>query len=158
MLHYLNRNRTVFSITYAIGCHSQSKKLSCISRKTTTSTEHLGIPIRARPEICRRGDGAFWVWAVRMRDLPYAFFDLGWSIMWGMHQNVNKLAECHICFKKFKHKYALKFHIKQVHEGSTKVQCPACLKLVYNNYSLKNIWLCILHQCFNYSPLCSFDC
>ena len=54
-----------------------------------------------------------------------------------MHLNKDKQTKCRICSKRFKHKYALKFHIRQVHECSTKVTCPTCFKLVYNKYSLK---------------------
>lgn len=51
-----------------------------------------------------------------------------------MHQKRRKPAVCEECGKGFKHKYALKFHERQVHEGATKVQCQKCGKSVYNKY------------------------
>lgn len=55
-----------------------------------------------------------------------------------MHFVYDKVCECHVCSRKFKHKHALKFHIKQVHEKKTRVQCTACGKTLYNKYVLKN--------------------
>lgn len=54
-----------------------------------------------------------------------------------IHLTKNKNVKCSHCPSKFKHKYALKFHIQQVHESSTRVRCPNCWKILYNKYSLK---------------------
>jgi len=43
---------------------------------------------------------------------------------------------CKICGKGFKHNHALKFHNRQVHEGSTRVRCHLCGKILYNKYAL----------------------
>jgi|688.fasta_scaffold1108350_1 hypothetical protein len=52
------------------------------------------------------------------------------------HSARKKSAQCSICSKRFTHKYALKFHISQVHEKRTRVECPKCGKVVYNKYML----------------------
>ena len=54
-----------------------------------------------------------------------------------VHLTKSKHVKCPKCGNKFKHKYALKFHIKQVHESSTRVKCPECDKILYNKYTLK---------------------
>lgn len=48
-----------------------------------------------------------------------------------------KAMPCGVCGKLFKHKYAVKFHIRQVHDKETQVKCPVCCKLIYNKYTLK---------------------
>lgn len=53
------------------------------------------------------------------------------------HDRIVKSVPCTICEKSFKHKYALKFHVNQVHQRGTRVQCNICLKVVYNKYALK---------------------
>lgn len=52
------------------------------------------------------------------------------------HSARKKIAVCNLCSKRFTHKYALKFHILQVHEKTTRVECPECGKIVYNKYML----------------------
>jgi hypothetical protein len=42
-----------------------------------------------------------------------------------------------VCEKLFHNKYGVKFHVKQVHEKSTRVQCPVCSKDLYNKYMLE---------------------
>mmetsp|Transcript_1807 Transcript_1807/g.3926 ORF Transcript_1807/g.3926 Transcript_1807/m.3926 type:complete len:148 (-) Transcript_1807:2021-2464(-) len=63
-----------------------------------------------------------------------------------VHDSQVKPTKCTDCGKSFKDKYAVKFHMKQVH-ASTRVMCPICLKEVYNKYMLqkhfKNKHLCI---------------
>jgi len=48
----------------------------------------------------------------------------------------NRNSVCSICNKAFKHKYALKFHVRQVHEKTTRVKCSICNKTCYNKYVL----------------------
>lgn len=55
-----------------------------------------------------------------------------------MHLTKYKHAKCHLCSKCFRHKYAVKFHIKQVHEKSTRASCKKCGKEFYNKYLLNN--------------------
>lgn len=43
---------------------------------------------------------------------------------------------CELCGKTFKHKYAVSFHINQVHSKATRVKCAFCGKQVYNKYVL----------------------
>lgn len=52
------------------------------------------------------------------------------------HDTKNKPSRCSKCAKKFRNKYALKFHVKQVHEQATKTDCPHCGKSLYNKYML----------------------
>jgi uncharacterized C2H2 Zn-finger protein len=61
----------------------------------------------------------------------------------GMHQHLAKThtqlvrtASCPVCSKMFRHKYAVNFHVKQVHIKTTRVMCPCCSKLIYNKYML----------------------
>jgi uncharacterized C2H2 Zn-finger protein len=51
-----------------------------------------------------------------------------------VHVTKYKYSKCHVCEKKFRNKYAVKFHIKQVHEKSTRENCPKCGKDFYNKY------------------------
>lgn len=51
-----------------------------------------------------------------------------------MHKQRNKHAKCRICKKNFKNKYAVRFHVKQVHEKTTRENCPTCGKEFYNKY------------------------
>jgi uncharacterized Zn-finger protein len=53
-----------------------------------------------------------------------------------VHVEVPKTEQCPECGKEFKHKHAVKFHIKQVHLKSTRVKCPYCDKEAYNKYML----------------------
>jgi len=53
-----------------------------------------------------------------------------------VHCTYNKFIACHICGKAFKHKHAVRFHIKQVHEKKTRVKCDRCGKTLYNKYEL----------------------
>ncbi|CAG9314008.1 unnamed protein product [Blepharisma stoltei] len=43
---------------------------------------------------------------------------------------------CEVCGKSFKHKYAVNFHINQVHAKATRVKCQVCGKQLYNKYVL----------------------
>jgi hypothetical protein len=43
---------------------------------------------------------------------------------------------CSSCDKKFKSKYAIRLHTRQVHEKSTRVQCKLCGTYLYNRYIL----------------------
>lgn len=52
-----------------------------------------------------------------------------------IHDKLVKNVNCSICCKWYKHKYALDFHVKQVHEKSTRVKCDICMKLLYNKYA-----------------------
>ena len=51
-----------------------------------------------------------------------------------VHNNGNKSSICQVCGKCFKSKHAVKFHIKQVHEKSTRTNCPLCGKQFYSKY------------------------
>mmetsp|Transcript_32733 Transcript_32733/g.56977 ORF Transcript_32733/g.56977 Transcript_32733/m.56977 type:complete len:160 (+) Transcript_32733:1060-1539(+) len=55
-----------------------------------------------------------------------------------IHDRLVKTVPCNQCGKCFKHKYALEFHVRQVHEKSTRVQCGVCLKILYNKYAYKS--------------------
>jgi len=52
------------------------------------------------------------------------------------HQKQRRSSICSICGKGFKHKYARKFHIDQVHNASTRAECTLCGKVLYNKYLL----------------------
>lgn len=51
-----------------------------------------------------------------------------------VHVKKYKYSKCQVCLKKFRNKYAVKFHIKQVHSKSTREECPNCGKKFYNKY------------------------
>lgn len=53
------------------------------------------------------------------------------------HNSNKKYSPCKHCNKKFRTKYAVKFHIKQVHEKSTRVVCELCGADFYNKYMLR---------------------
>ena len=53
-----------------------------------------------------------------------------------VHNAGDKAAACELCGKQFRHKYAVKFHVRQVHEKATRVDCSRCGKQVYNKYML----------------------
>ncbi|CAG9330867.1 unnamed protein product [Blepharisma stoltei] len=53
-----------------------------------------------------------------------------------IHKTKYKHSRCQICNKKFRNKYAVRFHVKQVHEKSTRVKCMVCEKEFYNKYLL----------------------
>ncbi|CAG9328266.1 unnamed protein product [Blepharisma stoltei] len=55
-----------------------------------------------------------------------------------MHLTKYKHSKCPLCTKNFRHKYAVKFHIKQVHEKSTRASCKNCGREFYNKYLLNN--------------------
>lgn len=57
------------------------------------------------------------------------------------HDKQNKYLKCPQCSKKFKNKYAVRFHVKQVHDKTTRVQCTDCGVEYYNKYMLK------VHSC-----------
>ncbi|CAG9316191.1 unnamed protein product [Blepharisma stoltei] len=54
-----------------------------------------------------------------------------------MHISIRKKSLCKSCGKYFKNKYAMVFHVKQVHEKSTRVVCEICKQIIYNKYSLQ---------------------
>lgn len=54
-----------------------------------------------------------------------------------LHSPTEKMTRCLLCSKLYKNKYALNFHVKQVHEKQTRVKCEECGKVVYNKYILK---------------------
>ena len=51
-----------------------------------------------------------------------------------VHQTKYKYSKCPDCNKKFKNKYAVRFHQKQVHDKTTRERCPTCGKEFYNKY------------------------
>ena len=51
-----------------------------------------------------------------------------------VHQTKYKYSKCSECNKKFKNKYAVRFHQKQVHDKTTREKCPSCGKEFYNKY------------------------
>jgi uncharacterized C2H2 Zn-finger protein len=53
-----------------------------------------------------------------------------------VHVTKYKYSKCQVCDKKFRNKYAVKFHVKQVHEKATRENCPTCGKEFYNKYLL----------------------
>jgi DNA-directed RNA polymerase subunit M/transcription elongation factor TFIIS len=53
------------------------------------------------------------------------------------HAELQRTASCPVCGNMFRHKYAVNFHVKQVHSKATRVQCPFCNKEIYNKYVLK---------------------
>jgi uncharacterized C2H2 Zn-finger protein len=53
------------------------------------------------------------------------------------HTDLVKSVPCGVCGKLFKHKYAVKFHVRQVHDKQTQVKCLECGKELYNKYSLR---------------------
>jgi hypothetical protein len=54
-----------------------------------------------------------------------------------IHDRIERKVPCPQCGKCYKHKYALEFHVKQVHEKSTRVKCELCLKVLYNKYAYR---------------------
>ncbi|CAG9322739.1 unnamed protein product [Blepharisma stoltei] len=52
------------------------------------------------------------------------------------HIHKRKRCVCKICDKKYENKYALRFHIIQVHEKATRVVCEICGSVIYNKYML----------------------
>lgn len=60
-----------------------------------------------------------------------------------VHVRKKKHATCKLCSSSFRDKYALRFHIKQVHDQLTRAECPLCAVLLYNKYSIpKHILKC----------------
>lgn len=62
----------------------------------------------------------------------------------GLNQHIGKVhpkrfkgVYCPTCHRKFKHKYALRFHVNQVHKQVTRVQCEKCGQAFYNKYMLR---------------------
>ncbi|CAG9329247.1 unnamed protein product [Blepharisma stoltei] len=71
----------------------------------------------------------------------------------GLHQHIAKIhcnrkkkCLCEVCGKNYKNKYALIFHIRQVHEKSTRAICEYCKKILYNKYSLVD-HIAKVHHC-----------
>ncbi|CAG9327748.1 unnamed protein product [Blepharisma stoltei] len=52
------------------------------------------------------------------------------------HIHKRKRCTCKICGKRYENKYALRFHITQVHEKATRVKCDICGSIIYNKYML----------------------
>jgi DNA-directed RNA polymerase subunit N (RpoN/RPB10) len=61
------------------------------------------------------------------------------------HDKPAKTTHCLECDKVFTHKYALKFHVTQVHLRSTRVSCLTCGKVLYNKYAYK-VHLVLMHS------------
>ena len=53
------------------------------------------------------------------------------------HNSRKKYSKCPECEKKFRDKYAVRFHRRQVHEKVTRVACTECGLELYNKYALK---------------------
>lgn len=51
-----------------------------------------------------------------------------------IHNRQHKNSICKVCKKRFKNKYAVRYHIKQVHDKLTREKCPTCGKDFYNKY------------------------
>ena len=61
----------------------------------------------------------------------------------GLNQHIGKVHSkkkrhsiCDICGSSFRNKYVLRFHVKQVHEQTTRIVCPICDTVLYNKYML----------------------
>ncbi|CAG9316890.1 unnamed protein product [Blepharisma stoltei] len=54
-----------------------------------------------------------------------------------IHSSGYKNSKCNKCKCRFKNKYALKMHKKQVHEKSNRVICEICKKILYDKYHLR---------------------
>ena len=54
-----------------------------------------------------------------------------------IHNAKKKHSKCPQCDKRFKTKYAVKFHLRQVHQKLTRVRCDSCGIELYNKYSLR---------------------
>ena len=61
----------------------------------------------------------------------------------GLNQHIGKVhcrkkrhSVCRQCGNAFRDKYALRFHVKQVHEQATRVICQLCGEVLYNKYLL----------------------
>jgi uncharacterized Zn-finger protein len=52
------------------------------------------------------------------------------------HKLKVKQSKCDQCQKEFVDKHALKLHVRQVHEQSTRAICPNCNKVFYNKYTM----------------------
>lgn len=64
-----------------------------------------------------------------------------------VHKKKYKYSKCEICQKKFRNKYAVKFHTKQVHQKLTRKVCPNCGKEFYNKYLLpKHLEKCLRNE------------
>ena len=53
-----------------------------------------------------------------------------------IHKKARRYANCHLCNSAFRNKYALRFHIKQVHEQTFRAKCPICNVELYNKFAL----------------------
>ena len=53
-----------------------------------------------------------------------------------VHCRKKRHSVCQLCKSRFLNKYALRFHIKQVHEQATRVACEVCGQVLYNKYLL----------------------
>jgi hypothetical protein len=53
------------------------------------------------------------------------------------HSSEAKGVSCPLCPKQFFNRQAVKFHVRQVHEKSTRVTCKDCGKVIYNKYMLQ---------------------
>mmetsp|Transcript_10473 Transcript_10473/g.10457 ORF Transcript_10473/g.10457 Transcript_10473/m.10457 type:complete len:156 (-) Transcript_10473:33-500(-) len=78
-------------------------------------------------------------------DLAYTCCSMSFQGKRGLHQHIGKAhthfektSLCTQCGRAFKHQNALNFHIKQVHDKSTRVRCTKCGMMVYNKYMMKN--------------------
>ena len=53
-----------------------------------------------------------------------------------VHSTKRRHCVCTQCGSSFRHKYALRFHMKQVHDKTTRVTCHLCGLQLYNKYML----------------------
>ena len=53
-----------------------------------------------------------------------------------VHLRKKKHSVCKLCGNSFRHKYALRFHMKQVHSQAMRVSCSVCGSVLYNKYML----------------------
>lgn len=52
------------------------------------------------------------------------------------HSKRIKKSRCKLCKKRFYGKYALRFHVNQVHQRNTRINCEICGESIYNKYML----------------------
>ena len=52
------------------------------------------------------------------------------------HCSKKRHSVCKLCGNAFRNKYALRFHVKQVHDQTTRVACQVCGAVLYNKYVL----------------------
>ena len=96
------------------------------SEKSTDPRQAFGKkPSRPKNFACNRCSGHF----VSMKGLR--------QHIGKKHNLTRKYSSCPQCNKKFRTKYAVRFHVKQVHLKATRVSCSICGQDYYNKYMLK---------------------